>query len=166
MAQSPEQELANFLAPMPLWLRKILWHDHTSMTELEWTEFGHSTNPFSAEQLQQLKATAGWQPQTYPQTVEQLRPRFEQMLRRCNPVEWKRYCANAKAARSANADGWVPMPRVKAGRKPNDERAERIWSLHDAGKTSREIQGIFQAEGLTISLEAVEAYLKTRRRRR
>jgi len=157
VAQSPEQELAEFMAPLPQSLRKILWYDDALMTDLDWAEVTHSISPFTPDQLQELKATTGWQPQTYPQTAEELRPRFEQILQRCGPAEWKRYRDNAKSAR-------VPMPRSKPGRKPNDELAERIWTLHDAGRTSREIQEILKASGRNISLEAVESYLKTRRR--
>ena len=166
MAQSPEDELAEFMAPLPQWLQKILWHDHSSMTDLEKFHFNDSINPFTAGELQELRTTAGWQPERYPHTADELRPRFEQILRRCNRAEWKRYCDNARAARNASADPFVRMPRGKPGRKRNDELAERISALSDADKTSREIQTILQADEVILSVEGVEAYLKKRRRPR
>jgi len=45
------------------------------------------------------------------------------------------------------------------------ELEQRIWKLDAEGKTNREIQQILSAEGVNRSLEAVEAYLKTRRRK-
>jgi len=54
---------------------------------------------------------------------------------------------------------------TKRGRKPNVELAERIWTLHDAGKTSPEIRKALATGGVNLTLEAVEAYLKTRRRK-
>ena len=166
MAQSPEQELAEFIAPLPQSLQKILWHDHSSMTDLEWAEWVHSKSPFTADQLQELKATTGWQPQTYPRTADELRPGFEAILRRCDRAEWKRYCDNARAARRADADSHVLMPRGEPGRKPNDELAERIWALTDAGNTSREIQTALKNDGINLSQDGIESYRKTRRRPR
>jgi len=166
VAQSPEEELSEFLAPLPHWLQKILWHDHSHMTDLEISYWNDSINPFTADELQGLKIATGWQPERYPHTAEELRPRFEQLLQHSDPAEWERYCGNAKAARNASADLFVPMPRGKPGRKRNDKLAARIRALSVAGKKSREIQAILQADGVTLSVEAVEAYLKKRRRPR
>lgn len=58
----------------------------------------------------------------------------------------------------------LEIKKERPGRKPNVELAERIWALDGAGKTNREIQETLKANGLCTSLEAVEAYLKTRRR--
>ena len=162
MAQSPEQELAEFLTPLPRWLQKILWYDYSSMTLQDWANFVDSTTPFTSEELQE--SANGWQPERYPRTSDELRPQFEEILQRCSPAEWKKYRNNAKAARDTNADSFVPMPHGKPGRKANDELAEQIFALREAGKTSREIQEILKASGRNISLEAVESYLKTRRR--
>jgi hypothetical protein len=163
VAQSPEQQLADFLAPLPQWLQKALWY--STMTDLESYSWADSINPFAADELQELKANPGWHPERYPHTADELRPKFEDILQSC-PAKWKLYCDNARAARKADADSHVQMPRGKPGRKRNDELAEKIRTLHDAEKTSREIQKTLAAGGLTISLEAVEAYLKTRRRPR
>ena len=55
----------------------------------------------------------------------------------------------------------------KPGRKKNFELAARIYDLKDQGKTARQICEIVNKEGAYghRSLEAVEAYLKTRRKR-
>ena len=159
MAQNPEQELADFLAPLPRWLQKALWYDYSSMTDSESWSWLDSINPFTADQLQELKANPGWQPERYPHSADELRPRFEQIVQRCGPAEWKRYRDNAKSARA-------PMPRSKPGRKPNDELAERIWTLSDAGMTARNTQEALKKDGINLTPEAVEYYKKTRRRQR
>lgn len=161
MAQSPEQELADFLAPLPLWLQKVLWQDYSSMTDVDEFNYKDSMFPFAAEAL---KETGGWQPERYPQTAEELRPKFEQILQRCGRAEWKKYCDNAKATRKADADRYVQLPHGKPGRKRNDEMDARIWALRSAGMTTRQIQETLNARGENMSLEAVEAYFKTRRR--
>jgi len=133
VAQGPEDELAEFMAPLPQWLKKILWHDHSSMTDLEWVEWMDSTGPYTAEQLQEFRATIGWQPERYPRTAEELRPRFEQILRRGNRAEWKRYCDNAKAARNASADSFVPMQHGDPGRPRKDALAQEAAELQQRG---------------------------------
>jgi hypothetical protein len=136
------------------------------MTDLESYSWLDSINPFTADQLEELKANPGWQPERYPHTADELRPRFERILQHCGPAKWKRYCDNAKAARSASADPFVRMPRRKPGRKLNCDLAERIWALDAAGKKNHEIQETLKASGENLSLEAVESYLKKRRRAR
>ncbi len=117
MAQSPEQELADFLAPLPQWLRKAL--SYSPITDVESYSWLDSINPFTADQLEELKANPGWQPERYGHTADELRPTFEQILRRCNRDMWKRYRDNAKAARKAEADFRVPMPTGTPGPKQN-----------------------------------------------
>ena len=58
----------------------------------------------------------------------------------------------------------LEIKKGKPGRRPNVDLAERIWALDAEGKTNREIRETLKANGLSTSLEAVEAYLKTRRR--
>jgi hypothetical protein len=142
VAQSPEQELAEFMAPLPQWLQKILWHDHSSMTGLEWAEWIDSTNPYTTEQLQEFRTTIDWQPERYPHTAEELRPRFEQILRRCDRAEWKRYCNNAKAARNASADSFVPMPHGDPGRPRKDALAHEAAELRQRGMNFPQIAAV------------------------
>lgn len=136
MAQSPEQELAEFMAPLPQWLQKALWY--SSMTDLESYSWLDSINPFTADQLEELKANPGWQPERYPHTIDELRPTFEQILKRCNRAEWKRYCDNAIAARKAGAYSHVPMPRGKLGRPP-DSKAQEYFDLHSGDSSYADI---------------------------
>lgn len=139
MAQSPEDELAEFMAPLPQWLQKILWHDYSSMTDREQWSWLDSINPHSDDELQELKTTTGWQPERYTHTADELRPRFEQILRRCNRDEWKKYCDNARAARNASADSFVPMPRGKPGRPRKNALAQEAAALQRRGMTFPQI---------------------------
>src|SRR5271167_4700952 len=124
VAQSPEQKLAEFMAPLPQWLQKTLWC--VALTDLESFSWYDSYSPFTADQLEELKTTAaGWQPERYPRTAEELRPRFEQILQRCGPAQWKRYCDNAKAS----TDPFVRMPRGKPGRPRKDALAQEALEL-------------------------------------
>jgi len=101
--RTPEQELEDFLVPLPQWLQNALWC--VALTDLENFSWYDSYFPFTADQLEELKTTAaGWQPERYPRTAEELRPRFEQILQRCGPAQWKRYCDNAKASGPLCAD--------------------------------------------------------------
>ncbi len=164
MAQSPEDELEEFLKPLPSYMQKALWYD-MNMSQQEVLDWMHTTNPFPESQIQEFQAKIGWQPDLRSFNEAELRRKFEEILQRCDPAEWKRYGGNAKAARNSSADWFVQMPRGKPGRKRNVKLAEQIWSLHGAGMTSREIKTTLEAtSGLNISVEAVEAYLKTRRR--
>jgi hypothetical protein len=60
----------------------------------------------------------------------------------------------------------LEINKGKPGRKQNVELAERIWALDAEGKTNREIQETLNTSGENRSLEAVESYLKKRRRAR
>jgi hypothetical protein len=60
----------------------------------------------------------------------------------------------------------LEIKKGKPGRKPNVKLAERIWALDAEGKTNREIQETLNTGGENLSLEAVESYLKKRRRAR
>jgi hypothetical protein len=105
------------------------------MTKREWVDYIYSLSldPYTAEQLLEWKATTGWQPERYTRTADELRPRFEQILRRCSRAEWKRYCDNAKVVRKADADSFVPMPRGKSGRPRKDALAQAAAELQQRG---------------------------------
>ena len=117
-----------------------------------------SINPFTADQLEELKANPGWQPERYGHTADELRPTFEQILRRCNRDMWKRYRDNAKAARKAEADFRVPMPTGTPGPKQNVELAARIKGFVAEGKSSEQIRQIL--EGEKVNLEKLIRYRK------
>jgi hypothetical protein len=162
VSRSPEEELAEFLKPLPAYVQKALWYGAMSQQEL--LEFTHSTAPFSEGQLREIQQKLGWQPSSPSVNYKTLREEFERILQRCDPSMWETYLENAKAARAQQADMFVSLPRRKRGRKPNDDLAERIWALDDAGKTNREIKETLNADGVNLSLDGVEYYLKSRRR--
>ena len=60
----------------------------------------------------------------------------------------------------------LEIKKGKPGRKLNVELAERIWALKAEGKTNRVIQETLNTSGENLSLDAVESYLKARRRAR
>ncbi len=133
MAQSPEQELAEFMAPLPQWLQKVLWYDYSSMTDSEGGSWLDSINPFTGDQLEELKTNPGWQPERYPLSEAELRPRFEQILQRCGPAEWDKYCRNATIQRAQDADSHVPVPRREPGRRRKDALAQEAVALLQRG---------------------------------
>ena len=63
-------------------------------------------------------------------------------------------------------DELLELAKPKRGRKEQCELFQRILSLKTEGKTSAKIQETLEYEGRSISIEAVESYLKTRRRKK
>lgn len=142
-----ERELEEFLSSLPAYKRKV---------------FELYTTPITTEECDQLFAESLRQAGQDGQD-DQLTERYMQLLERI-PEKAKWYKKRHKEIFGAFSPG-MPMPKIKRGRKPNEKLAARIVSLHDSGKTSPEIQKILEAEGENLTLEAVEAYLKTRRRK-
>jgi hypothetical protein len=58
------------------------------------------------------------------------------------------------------------LAKSKPGRKQERELFQRIVSLKLEGKTVPQIQAELERDGRSISKEAVESYLKTRRRKK
>jgi hypothetical protein len=156
VVQSLEQELAEFMAPLPQWLQKTL--RCVALTDLESFSWYDSYCPFTADQLEELKTTAaGWQPERYPRTAEGLRPRFEQILQRCGPAQWKRYCDNAKAS----TDPFVRMPRGKPGAPRKDALAQEAAELKRRGMNLPQIAAALKKRGKgTINPDALRHLLK------
>jgi hypothetical protein len=159
--QSPEEELVEFLEPLPIYQQKVLWYT-SNMSQEELLDWMHSIGPFSESQIRAIQAKIKWQPHSQTFDEVNLRLEFEQILQGI-PAEWKRYRKNAKAEHEKLAQMMIPTPRGKPGRKPNDKVAARVWALKATGKSSREIQKALGAEGLNLSLSGVESYLKGRR---
>ena len=136
--KDPEKRLEEFLASIPEWMRRLFQNGYGALTESELSECTFNTD------------------------LRPLREEYEAILQRL-PARWKAYRRRVERELVAN---FLPsfVSRGKPGPKSNDELAERIWTWHDAGKTSREIQEILRAEGQNLSPAAVESYLKTRRR--
>ena len=147
MPNDPEKELQEFLASKPEWLQTHLQEGDSKLT--------------FQEKLRLDKRKDKYEIDTHERITE-LTDQYQQIL--CQiPELWKPY--RARIMREyGNTFGPMMLPKGKPGRKKNVKGAERIWTLHDAGKTSSEIQKILEAEGQNYSLNGVESYLKTRRR--
>ncbi len=62
-------------------------------------------------------------------------------------------------------DELIRLAKPKRGRKEERDLATRIWTLKAEGKTVPQIKAIFESEGQYFSIEKVESYLKTRRKK-
>jgi hypothetical protein len=62
-------------------------------------------------------------------------------------------------------DMLLQMAKPKRGRKAENDLAESIWALHEKGKTASEIETLLATCGKNMSIEAIESYLKTRRKK-
>jgi hypothetical protein len=98
------------------------------------------------------------------QTPQRLVQGFTDMQSRLGSKLYRQLFDDAVAAYFRHRPGLEI--KGKRGRKPKLELAERIWALKAEGKKNVEIQKILNASGESLSLEAVESYLKTRRRAR
>ena len=147
MSDDAEKDLSAFLAGLPAYQRMELDPDISSYTSEDFDQW-----------LEWLK--------TSPQQVTELRLEHERLLRRV-PAKLKDHRERQmQPMQEALKEFASSLPKGQAGRKANVERAKRIWALHDGGRTSKEIQKILKADGVNLSREGVEAYLKARRRRR
>jgi hypothetical protein len=146
VSKSPEEDLEQFLAPLSALMKMVLQYDYSSLDDPSISQ---------EEKLEWIKNQ---------DKEAELRPKYEAILQR-NPVEWTEYCRRAKQIDKLMARQYRIAPRGKLGRKPQTELAERIWKLDVEGRTNSEIQQILNAEGKSLSLGAIESYLKTRRRK-
>ena len=62
-------------------------------------------------------------------------------------------------------DELMRLAEPRRGRKEERDLAVRIWSLKAEGKTAPQMKVIFESEGQHYSLEKIESYLKTRRKK-
>jgi hypothetical protein len=136
----PEKQLEELLASIPAWMRRLFQNGYGALSESELAEC------------------------TFDSGVQPLREKYEAILQGM-PARWKEYCRRVDREVVANFSPSF-RSRGKPGRKPNDELAERIWSLSDAGNTSREIQAALKNDGINLTVEGIESYRKTRRRPR
>ena len=146
MAPGSEKELEQFLAPLSALMKRILQYDYSALDDPSISQ---------EEKLEWVRNE---------EKIIELRPKFEAILQHV-PVEWKEYCRRAKQIDKLMASQFRCAPRKTPGRKARTELAKRIWMLDAEGKSNREIHQVLTAEGESLSLEAVESYLKTRRRK-
>jgi hypothetical protein len=57
------------------------------------------------------------------------------------------------------------LDKAKPGRRKEIVLAVRIWGMKAEGKTAVQMKAIFESEGQHFSLEKIESYLKTRRKK-
>jgi len=141
--ESPEKELQEFLAALPLWEQKVI---QARFSELTGEDAVYWTN-------------------CDPSQIEQHKQEYERMIQGIRG-EWKKYRQRLEAHNKIMAPFGItfPLPKGTPGRKRETQLAERIWQLRDEGNTVPQMQAILQAEGEHCSKEKIEAYLKTRRR--
>lgn len=111
--KNAEEELAEFLATLPSWVRKVLQHDFP----LDSKEAEACNNAFEIDGFQQLVT---WQEE------------YRAILRRI-PKKWRKYREELKRIALRN------VPPGNPGRPRKDEEAEEFKKKHQAGKSYRRI---------------------------
>lgn len=147
MSDDAEKDLEAFLSTVPAYMRKEFEQGFYSLTEDEMNQLA-SCLPDGPERSARLRREA------------ELSEEYERLLKRV-PAKLKEY-RNRLTRDVLRAYGPL-LPKASPGRKKNVELAERIWALDAQGKSNREIQETLNAGGESLSLEAVESYLKKRR---
>jgi hypothetical protein len=139
--KTPEEELAEFLAAQPSWLRKILERDFN----LSWDE-GMAWN----------QAAEWWQ-----DGGEKTQKEYENILRRI-PDRWREY------RKRLRQDALAHIPPEKPGRRRKDMLAEEAKQLQDAGKSYAQIAKALNSKrgAGTTTAEAIRKLLSSRRQRR
>jgi len=144
LSKDAERDLAAFLAALPSYQRKLLDQTYSSLTQGEQNQF------------------MGWMTAT-PEQFDALWQEYRRLVERI-PAKLREYRKRINREHGAGTADVLGLPKGKPGRKENVELAERIWALDAEGKKNHEIQETLSASGEHISLEAVESYLKKRRR--
>jgi predicted nucleotide-binding protein (sugar kinase/HSP70/actin superfamily) len=138
VSHNPEKELEEFLASTPAWKQRCLLTGFGSLNHDEIREWSNNLD------------------EDFRLTKE-----YERILQKI-PAKWEVY--RKRLQREAQPMLEYFVPKGKPGRKQNVVLAERIWALDAQGRSNREIQETLNAGGENLSLEAVESYLKKRRR--
>lgn len=140
VSQNPEKELEVFLASKPAWMQRYFQTGLGSLNQTEVIKWSNSVDE-----------------------VFKLTSEYERILKQM-PAKWKEYRKRQKLEAQRLLQYLVP--KGTPGRKLNRELAKQIWALDAEGKTNQEIQQTLKEREVNISLEAVESYLKKRRRAR
>jgi hypothetical protein len=138
VSKNPEKELEEFLASKPAWMQRFF---QTRFGSLSPDDIQEWCNNFDE--------------------VCRAKDEYERILQLI-PAKWKAYRKRLK--QEAQGFSQLLVPKGQAGRKRNEELAERIWQLDADGKSNLEIHCVLRAEGINLSLEGVESYLKSRRK--
>jgi len=134
--KSPEEELEQFLAAQPSWLRKILRFD-VSLTPNE---------------------QAAWIASNWWHEGSKVEDEYQRLLRRV-PAKWRDYCERKKS------DALKGLPTVPTGRPRKDEIAHEAEQLRLSGlsyaKTAKALN-LKHGKG-TTSREAIRKLLGSRK---
>jgi hypothetical protein len=140
VSQNPEKQLEEFLASKPTWMQRFLQMSFGLLSPDDIREWGNN-----------LDEAIG------------AKDEYERILQQ-TPDKWKEYRKRQKQEAQPLIQSLVP--KATPGRKLKSELAEQIWALDAEGKTNQEILQTLRDRGVNLSLEAVESYLKKRRRAR
>jgi hypothetical protein len=156
-----EKEIDAFLAGLPSYQRKYLEQGISSLTR----EDAHQFNEWFRKSEEWLSAPnpdeeliAGSLPviaETYRLLLAQAPVRLKERR--------KREEREMRGVLRSFIE--IAVGKVKRGRPARAELSEQILALDAEGKTNQEIHETLSASGEHLSLEGVESYLKTRRRR-
>lgn len=157
MSKQGKADLERFLASLPIYQRKFLEHGFSSLTPPEKEQFNNWLER-GGSPLIPLVTTP-----VLPLVISALHwaklSQMDAMVKRYRKIAkeelWKDYQSFLEV-----------LPKAKLGRPENVEVCQTIWKLHADGMTNRQIQNALKDKGKNLSLEAVESYLKTRRRSR
>ena len=135
--KSPEDELAEFLAAQPSWLRKILQLDHSLSREV----------------------LLDWKQSDWLQEGGKIEQEYERLLKRV-PVKWREYCDKRKR------QALEGLPSAPPGRPRKDSLAEEAKHLRLAGKSHAQIAAeLNRKHGAgTTNREAIRKLLSRKRR--
>jgi len=119
LSGSPEKELEEFLAPLPVWMRRTLQEGFPSLTQAEILEWANNT-----EEIFRRKAE-------YERILEQI------------PAKWRGYRERLKreARRTAQYEAQFLVPKGKPGAPRKDELAQEAALLQLRGMKFPQIAG-------------------------
>ena len=160
MSTHAEKELDAFLAGLPSYQRKYLEQGISSLTREDTHQFNEwfrkseewlsAPNPDEELIVGSLPVIA----ETYKLFLTQAPVKLKERRKR----------EERKMRGVLRSFIEIAVGKVKRGRPVRDELSEQILTLEAEGKTSQEIRETLKARGEHLSVEAVEAYRKTRRR--
>lgn len=146
MPKSSEEELEQFVAPLPAWLQMVLRQDFSSFPQDKISDW----NSYDFDELQKLKSE------------------YERILQKI-PREWKKY-----RKRAMLASLMFPIPKAKPGR-PRDSRAEDYASLHPSESyrtmAKKEVEGEPEGEAKKLLIQKErerirQSVIRSRRRKK
>jgi len=148
--KSPKDELEEFLASVPSWMRRTFETGFPSLTQDEINEWFKNVNE-----------------------LHRLKPEYERILQRL-PDKWRDYCKRLKQEheQSTRFEAQFLVPRGKSGR-PLDSKAQEYFEQHsgdlsyaDIAKQDLQSEPEGEAKTLLIEKESERIRASVRRSRR